>query len=454
MAQNVGIKTTSPQAALDVNGDVVLRAGNLSLVNGQNNNINTASSKFSIYIISGPTTVFNISGINGGVDGRIITLYNSTAYLMVLQHLQLSDAANQIHTGTGTDFSLSSYSSVTLRYMSLDNFWHILSSHNDWNPAASGLWTADGNNIYNSNPSNVGIGINNPNAKLSVARGTGVDGTAAFFGTDNVSHFNYGLNQNTYIRGGRNDIFDDPKGSDVYINDIPGYNQRDNIPQPGGNVLLANGGGNVGINLDYPTWAKLQISGRVGATVAMFGSDAYGLSLSANNPEIGFNYFFNGSPKTIKQGYAANLGMNPSTGDLYLGNFNQVQSTSDFGDISGYQYRMVIKQNGNVGIGTTNPTYKLAVDGNIRSKEVVIESVWADYVFDKGYRLRSLEEVSDYIKANGHLPGIPSAKEIISNGLHVGNVQAKMMEKIEELTLYIIDLKKEIELLKTTTSKN
>lgn len=104
LAQNVGIKNTNPQAALDVNGDIILRAGSLTLVNGQNNDINTSSAKFSFYNITGPTTVFNISGLNGGVDGRVITLYNSTPYLMVLQHQQLSVAVNQIHTGTGVDF--------------------------------------------------------------------------------------------------------------------------------------------------------------------------------------------------------------------------------------------------------------------------------------------------------------------------------------------------------------
>lgn len=304
--------------------------------------------------------------------------------------------------------------------------------------AAGGGWTASGNNIYNSNTGNVGIGTTSPNASLSVARGTGVDGAAAFFGTDNVSHFNYGSDENTYIRGGRKDVFTDAKGSDVIINDIPGYNFRDNIPQPGGNVLLANGGGNVGINIDYPTLAKLQINGRVGSAVALFGSDAYGVGISANNPEIGFNYFYNAGTLTMKPGYAANIGMSPGNGDIYLGNFGGNQSSSDFGAISGYQYRMVIKQNGNVGIGTTDPTYKLSVNGNIRSKEVVVESGWADYVFEKDYQLMPLDKTEQFIQQYKHLPGIPSASDIQTNGLNIGDMQTMMMQKIEELTLHII----------------
>jgi hypothetical protein len=105
---------------------------------------------------------------------------------------------------------------------------------------------------------------------------------------------------------------------------------------------------------------------------------------------------------------------------------------------------------GAVGIGTQNTAgYKLAVSGNIRSKEVVVETGWADFVFAKEYKLPPLFEVEKFIKANNHLPDVPSAMEIQTNGLKVGEMQTKAMQKIEELTLYIIEMKKEIEALKT-----
>ncbi|CAN5721157.1 hypothetical protein BH10BAC2_BH10BAC2_17840 [soil metagenome] len=94
---------------------------------------------------------------------------------------------------------------------------------------------------------------------------------------------------------------------------------------------------------------------------------------------------------------------------------------------------------GNVGIGTINPTYKLSVKGTIQAQEIRVETGWADYVFEEDYKLRSLDNVAAYIKQNKHLPGILSAKEIQENGLAVGEVQTKMMEKIEELTLYLIE---------------
>ena len=109
---------------------------------------------------------------------------------------------------------------------------------------------------------------------------------------------------------------------------------------------------------------------------------------------------------------------------------------------------------GNVGIGTDNPTYKLSVNGNIHSKEVVVETGWADYVFDKKYKLVPLDEVEKFIVQNKRLPGIPSAAEIETKGLHLADTQKKMMEKIEELTLYIIRQQKEIDALKKAVLKN
>ena len=104
---------------------------------------------------------------------------------------------------------------------------------------------------------------------------------------------------------------------------------------------------------------------------------------------------------------------------------------------------------GNVGIGTLSPgAYKLAVNGNIRSKEVTVETDnWPDFVFDKKYNLPSLKNVEAFISEHNHLPNIPSAKEIETNGLQLGDVQKKMMQKIEELTLYIIEQNKRIEKL-------
>ncbi len=88
----------------------------------------------------------------------------------------------------------------------------------------------------------------------------------------------------------------------------------------------------------------------------------------------------------------------------------------------------------------------LYVNGIIKAHEIEVSTtIWADYVFARGYELKSLEEVEEYISKNNHLPNIPSAKEVIEEGLNVGEMQVKMMEKIEELTLYMIRQQKELE---------
>jgi hypothetical protein len=111
--------------------------------------------------------------------------------------------------------------------------------------------------------------------------------------------------------------------------------------------------------------------------------------------------------------------------------------------------RLIVNMNGNVGIGIINPTSKLDVAGTIRAKEVKIEATgWSDFVFDKNYDLPKLSEVEKHINEKQHLPGIPSEKEVLENGISVGEMQAKLLQKIEELTLYAIELEKEIKTLK------
>ena len=106
--------------------------------------------------------------------------------------------------------------------------------------------------------------------------------------------------------------------------------------------------------------------------------------------------------------------------------------------------QMRIDYFGNVGIGTLSPKNKLDVNGTIHSKEVKVDMTgWSDFVFKKEYNLPTLAEVENHIKEKGHLENIPSEEEVLKNGINLGEMNAKLLQKIEELTLYMIEMKKE-----------
>jgi len=111
--------------------------------------------------------------------------------------------------------------------------------------------------------------------------------------------------------------------------------------------------------------------------------------------------------------------------------------------------RLTIDNSGNVGIGVnTSPlVYKLEVKGTIHAKEVIVDvnGALADYVFHPSYKLMPLYQVEQFVKTNSHLPEIPSAAEVTKNGLNMGEMQNKLLQKIEELTLYVIEQQKKIE---------
>jgi hypothetical protein len=110
--------------------------------------------------------------------------------------------------------------------------------------------------------------------------------------------------------------------------------------------------------------------------------------------------------------------------------------------------RVYISSDGIVGIGTSNPdsSYRLLVNGKIKAKGLRVQAFgWADFVFEPYYKLRSLPSLEQYIRTNRHLPDVPTTKEVKDKGIDIAEIQARLLQKIEELTLYIIEQNKKLE---------
>jgi len=124
-------------------------------------------------------------------------------------------------------------------------------------------------------------------------------------------------------------------------------------------------------------------------------------------------------------------------------------STSPLGIYHGGTWRLIVNQDGKVGIGTMDPDKALTVKGTIHTHEVLVDAdsrVVPDYVFEKDYNLLSLPELEIYINQNKHLPEVPSAKEMEANGLHLKEMNLLLLKKVEELTLHLIEQQKQIAL--------
>lgn len=497
VSQNVGINITSPQAALDVYGDIIIRSADITVADGTTLALDVNYNRFSYYRLSGPTAAFTVAGITAGVEGRLVSFFNRSGFDMQLNNDDpAATAINRILTGTNANLIIPNKGVVNLQYDGLEQKWVVISNNKINGAAVSGGWGLNGNSgntasnfigntdnvpllirsnnttVGNFSANNVSIGndagngfvsgINNlflggrmraplttsnysvaigpdaeisadnqviigapyhktgiglaynesPDHTLTVGRKYSNQGALKITGTTYSSHFNYSNTEDTYIRGGK-------LLSTVYVND-----------QNGGNVILGSQTtSNVGIGTNYPPNRRLEIyKGRMLFT---------GAQDAANGVHPGIE-FTNDAGSALR-------GFTGMYDDNYIG----------FYGYNGAGFGMVMNvTNGCVGIGTVNPDplYKLSVNGFIRAKEIRVNTGWADYVFEKNYTLKPLKEVEQFIISNKHLPGVPDAATLQKEGVDISTMQTKMMEKIEELTLYMIEADKKIALLQQQLS--
>ncbi|WP_299441939.1 hypothetical protein [uncultured Aquimarina sp.] len=258
---------------------------------------------------------------------------------------------------------------------------------------------SNGNTYFNGG--NVGIGTNSPSAKLQITdQGNSSATTLQLnnrikFRGDGVMNWGSSADHGILSWNTGKAIIGAKTGNDL------------SILASGSEKMIVKTNGNVGIGTNSPN-DKLEVIGNVRS-----------------------------SSKFVVTGIGA---LEKNNADFRLWSIQKMNFGSGISNT-----HMTIDTNGFIGIGTTSPDSKLAVNGNIHTKEVKVDLIgWADYVFKEGYNLPTLQQVEDHIATKGHLINIPSAAEVAENGILLGEMNAKLLEKIEELTLYTIAQEKKL----------
>ncbi|SHM96994.1 hypothetical protein [Flavobacterium chilense] len=210
-----------------------------------------------------------------------------------------------------------------------------------------------------------------------------------------------------------------------------------------GSALTITSDKNIGIGTTNPQ-AKLDVNGSI--QTGGGANNFYGFGPSSPSKPIDVR---SGSHYPYVFNWHEGLTFSAHSGYGGIRFYNQ-----GYPDMFGTGVMVMSITNNNVGIGTTNPTSKLTVAGNIASREVkVTVDAGADFVFENDYPLPPLESVDKFIKENKHLPEVASAKEMQKNGINLSEMNIKLLQKIEELTLYTIDQNEKIKELERQNKK-
>ena len=368
--------------------------------------------------------------------------------------------------------------------------------------SAAGYFEGTGTNFGILVPSgNVGVGTLTPTLARIQTRGL-VGANAALFGdnTTGVSIQNGypGVGFNTYYNAGSKSIVtgfgsltgQDPTTGRYYISttsaSVTGSGTAMNLIDR----FSIKADGNIGVEGNTDPKAPLSFASNIGNKIALWGDAStphYGLGIQGALMQL----YTNTSAADIALGFGSSGGFTEKyrlgnnglmniqngrlrfTGQVTPGTAHGIEFTNNAGSAVRSFIGMYDDNNmgfygfagagwgliwdatdGALKIGTTQKAtgYKLNVGGKIIAEEVrvTLQASWPDYVFAKDYSLPSLQNLEQYIAANNHLPNVPAAAEIEKSGIGLGAMQTKMMEKIEELTLYILQLKKENQQMQST----
>lgn len=349
------------------------------------------------------------------VNSLVAQPYDYSNAATVGQYLDLF-VINDDHSNHGAGIRLESAQGYTSKNYSAYSIYNDYQNLHFFHSANETSTDAGTNLMTLTKSAQLGIGIPNPSGKLNVVGNSGAYSSIGTMIIGDVSGVNlrFGYNTedvSTWIQAHGN--------SSLTINRMGNY------------TLLNENGGRVGIGTHHPN-GKLNVVGNSGAYNSI-GTMIIGDASTAN----------------------LRIGYNPADTSTWI----QAHASSSL-IINGMGNTTLLNTDGgNVGIGTFAPNEKLHVNGNIKSANIEAADISAnkvildigsfpDYVFKEGYDLLSLQEVEAYISQNGRLPKMPSENEVKTQGMDVGQINVLLVEKIEELTLHLIEMEKHQKLLK------
>jgi hypothetical protein len=318
-------------------------------------------------------------------------------------------------------------------------------------PSGGSNWTVNGSHIYRLN-GYVGIGTSSPTTPLHVHKAvTGsygyvhrieVTGTATFVNNTKALEIKANTTNDAFLVYGDGRI--ETKGGHLLFNRTGNSSIRanDDLSFRTNSVerIRITKDGNVGIGTTNPR-ERLSIDGNTGRPINFH---------IGGSQNIYSNAYYDVSDKRAKTGPAYAINFSSSRMAFRVAGSGAANSQISWNEV------ISINTDGNVGIGTTNPQgYKLAVKGKMITEEVVVKlhGSWPDYVFEEGYALKPLAEVGSFIDVNGHLPEVPTAQQVAEDGVSLGEMNALLLKKIEELMLYTLQQQKEIDALKQQMAK-
>jgi hypothetical protein len=482
--------TGASSSALGVDNNV---SGAKSTAIGYNNNISSLGSfiagSYSTILSNNSTIIGGISTINDGCSESFIFGEGSIArntQVMLIGHRLRSSAGNQILLGMGPvggyftsdkmySFSVGFNSSVPTFFVSDTPSGQEsgnVSIGNNTNPQAKLHIRADANEnatmMLEATGTNktcnflmsggqAAIGTASPNHSLSFVTGTSttrmiINGTTGNIGIGN----NTNPQAKLHIRASTNE-------QATMMLEATGTNKTCNFLMSGGQAVIGTASSNH--SLSFVTGAsttRMIINGTTGNIgIGNNINPQARLHVSAGNTQSA-DILLDASGTNQSAGiYFSGSGVN-------IGTFEKDKSISFY--TAATDLKMQIDPQGNVGIGISSPQYKLHVAGGAKFTDKVFVdagglyvngevkakkfhasiSPWPDFVFNSNYKLMPLMEVKKYIEDHGHLPGLPEAGTVENDGIELGEMNALLLQKIEELYLYSIEQEKKIQALETT----